>query len=225
MNTTFTSLLLLFNFIYNAMKIKPGFWILILLLFVSIGNTYSQNNKKDVDKYFSDHTSFTQRLWYGGGFNLGFSGGNSYSVFNFGLTPMVGYKILPSLSFGPRVGFDYTYLKGETAIGKKSTNLTTYSMGMFGRLKFLKVLFLHAEYDYESIESAYTDPYGYLLTDPNTNQIRTERTGQDDLLVGAGYNSGEGLFGYEISILYNFNVPVNSTKLPWDIRVGFTYKF
>lgn len=207
------------------MKIKPAYWILILTLLVSVGNTYAQSNKKEVDKYFDESGGFKHRLWYGGGFNLGFSGGNSYSVFNFGITPMVGYKVIPNLSFGPRVGFDYTYLKGETAIGKKSTNLTTYSMGIFGRLKFLKVLFLHTEYNYESIESAYTDFYGNLLTDPNTNQIRTERTGHDNFLAGAGYNSGEGLFGYEISLLYNFNVPVNSTKLPWDIRVGFTYKF
>ena len=209
------------------MKIKQGFWILVITFFVSLGTSYSQNNKKDVDKYFDDTRSFKDRLWYGGGFNLGYSSSDFYNVFNIGITPMVGYKVLPNLSFGPRFGIDYTYLKGYTTNGsRKGTDLTTYSVGVFGRLKFLKVLFLHAEYNYQSIEDPdWGGSYPYLSVDPNNNKVLTLRTGEDNLYAGVGYNSGEGLFGYEILVLYNFNVTENDYRNPFDFRIGFTYKF
>lgn len=185
---------------------------------------------KSVDKYFDESGGFVHKLWYGGGFNLGFAGGNTYSQFNVGITPMVGYKVLPFLSFGPRVGFDYTYIKGETdngvaLTGRKSANLTTYSLGIFGRAKFLRYFLIHSELNYQSIESAYVTQNGNLAYDANKDKVLTQRQNRENYLLGGGYNSGDGLIGYEILFLYNFSIPTSSPELPWDLRFGFTYKF
>lgn len=208
--------------------------VLIVIIFAALNPTSvfgQEKAKKNVDKYFDESGGFKHRLWYGGGFNLGFSGSNAYSQFNIGITPMIGYKVLPSLSFGPRFGIDYTYLKGETIEGsvlrgRRSTNLLNYSVGAFGRFKFLKFLFIHAEANYESTERAYVDQYsGYLAYDSNTGKILTDRIGDENYLAGLGYNSGDGLIGYEIVGLYNFSVPSDSPRLPFEFRFGFTYKF
>ncbi len=205
--------------------------ILFTMMFAAISNmSFAQSKaKKETDKYFDESGGFKHRLWYGGGFNLGFSGNNSYSQFNVGVTPMVGYKVLPFLSFGPRVGFDYTYIKGETfdgsALIRRSSNLTTYSMGVFGRAKFLRYFLIHSELNYQSIESAFIDQLGYLAYDAQNDKILTQREGRENYLLGGGYNSGDGLIGYEILFLYNFSIPTSSPQLPWDLRFGFTYKF
>lgn len=243
MNTTFTSLFLLFYHRTITMKMKSIFYLLIFGTLISLNSVNAQSgNKKEVDKYFDESGGFKHRLWYGGGFNIGYQGGDIYNLFSVGITPMVGYKIIPSVSFGPRVGFDYTYIKGDVVVnnngqpefvGRKSANLTNYSVGIFGRVKFLKVLFVHVETNYEStqnVELIAVSTGGfigqYLYGDiTNGNKIRTTRDGRNNTLAGLGYNSGEGLFGYEISLLYNFNVPENSAELPWDFRIGFTYKF
>ncbi len=205
-------------------------FLVIFLTFIS-SNTFAQfKSKKEVDKYFDESGGFKHRLWYGGGFNLGFSGNNVYSQFNFGITPMIGYKVLPALSFGPRIGFDYSYIKGETdngntLTGRKSANLTTYSIGVFGRLKFLKFFLLHSELNYQSIEQAFVTPSGNLAYDSNADKVLTSRAERENYLLGGGYNSGDGLFGYEILFLYNFSVPTSSPELPYELRFGFTYKF
>lgn len=215
------------------MLYKKRILILIFTLIFASFSTFiiGQNKgKKETDKYFDESGGFTHRLWYGGGFNLGFSGNNAYSQFNFGLTPMVGYKVLPFLSFGPRVGFDYTYIKGETdngsqLTGRKSANLTTYSLGVFGRVKFLRFFLIHSELNYQSIENAFVTNSGNLAYDSKTDKVLTQREGRENYLLGGGYNSGDGLIGYEILFLYNFSIPTSSPQLPWDLRFGFTYKF
>ena len=63
------------------------------------------NEKEELSK------DFVGRLWYGGGFNIGFGGYNGFSSFNFGLSPMVGYKIVRPLSAGVRVAYDFNSLK------------------------------------------------------------------------------------------------------------------
>src|SRR5690349_9643560 len=121
------------------MKIKYGFFLLTLILAVFTANLSAQSNKKDVDKYFDESGGFKHRLWYGGGFNLGYQGGSDYSIFNIGITPMIGYKIIPRVSFRPRLGIDYSYIKGEVLVldngqpvlvGRKSANLTSCSVGL-----------------------------------------------------------------------------------------------
>ena len=64
------------------------------------------------------------------------------------------------MSFGRVVGLTIQHIKGDVVgdnngqvvglLEGKSANLTNYSVGIFGRVKFLKVLFVHVETNCES---------------------------------------------------------------------------
>ncbi len=179
------------------------------------------------DEYFDD-SGFVNKLWYGGSFNLGFSGGNNQSFFAFGLAPMVGYKLIGDLvSVGPRVGFEYNHVRLQSFGGGpvyKASPLS-YSAGAFARVKPFRSFFAHFEYEYESAESTDPDRDGFIEVDQNGNII-TERVPFDNVYIGAGYNSSMGgLWGYEIMLLYNVNQPATTVASPFDIRFGLTYKF
>jgi hypothetical protein len=204
-----------------------------LTLFFALGvatdaDAQRRGKKKSskTDEYF-DEGGFVNNLWYGGGFTLGFTGGNNQSVFAFGLSPMVGYKFLGDIvSAGPRVGFEYNHIRvsqcGNCPVYK--TSPLSYSLGAFTRIKALPNVFGHIEYEYQNTESTDPDRDGFINIDPTDNSIITERVVFDNVYVGLGYNSG-GLFAYEIMILYNVNQPATTVESPFDLRFGFTYKF
>jgi len=180
------------------------------------------------DDYFDDSGNFASHLWYGGGFNLGFSGGNESSSFNLGITPMVGYKIINELSVGPVVGIQYNYLKG---IGGRdfqvhTGNALSWSAGVFARYKFLKTLFLHTEYGIENNEYFLVDRNGFLAQDPQTLELQTVREQFNNFYGGIGYNSGGDLIAFEMYVVYNFIDRLDDPNYnPFRIRFGFTYKF
>lgn len=184
-----------------------------------------KKKKKEQDEYFDESGGFVHRLWYGGSFNLGFSGGNGNNAFNLGISPMVGYKITDSFSAGPRIGVDYYLIKGTDNQGNiRNANLLSYSAGVFSRLKFLNMLFVHAEYEYQNREFLVTTASGFFLTEPN-GDLSTERDGVTKLHGGLGYNANNGAFGFELYALWNFLEPEDSFNLPISIRAGFTYQF
>ena len=199
------------------------FSLLTLLVAVAFTNdAYAQRKKKKsskTDEYF-DESGFVNKLWYGGGVNLGFTGGNNQSLFYFGLSPMIGYKILDDIiSVGPRVGFQYNHYRVQDFSGQVfKTSPLSYNVGMFSRIKAFPNFFAQLEYEYENNE--FVDG----TFNPNTGKLNTERQSFDNVYIGAGYNSG-GLFGYEILLLYNVNAPENTIDSPFDIRIGFTYKY
>lgn len=203
-------------------------WLALLLVAAVIHPAEAQSKKKKsgTDKYFDESgQKFTQKLWYGGNIGLGFNGGQDYSYFNISLFPMVGYKILRPLSVGPRVGVNYTYLKGLASDGNiHGVALTDYSVGPFARLKFLRYIFIHTEYEFVYQEILYGDQNGDLIWDTDNQKVYTERDTKSNLLAGLGYTSGQE-FSYEISLLYNFLEPEDSQNLPFYIRAGFTYRF
>jgi hypothetical protein len=174
-------------------------------------------SKSKSDVYFDESGGFKHRLWYGGGFNLGFNGGNGINTFALGVSPMVGYKIIGGLSAGPRVSFTYTSVK-SAFLNPSKLNLTEFSAGPFVRYKFFKNIFIQAEYEF--LRSYEEDPNtGSLLIDLNGKLIRQNR---ENKYVGIGYNSGS-LIGYEIGLFYNFDAPIY--KQNFDFRFGFTYNF
>ena len=181
------------------------------------------------DDYFDDSGNFASKLWYGGGFNLSFSGSNYYSAFNLGLTPMVGYKVIDELSFGPIAGIQYNYIKGTGSDNRiHKGDAISWSIGAFGRYKFLRTLFLHAEYGIENNEYVLLDSRGTLLIDPRdpNGGVLTVREQQNNFYGGIGYNSGGDLVAFEMYLLYNFIEPnVESINLPFILRFGVTYKF
>ncbi len=187
--------------------------------------TTKKKTTKKTDQYFDESGGFKHRLWYGGNFNLGLNSGNGSSIFAIGVTPMIGYKIIGGLSAGPRLGITYTSLKtvnSRNAIS--SVGLTDYSAGLFARYKALQNFFAHAEYEYLSQQFPGGDNYGRILLDVDGKAVKVRENRQNRYL-GLGYNSSDGLFGYEIMGLYNFNISDNTVESPFSIRFGFTYKF
>lgn len=175
------------------------------------------------DDYFDESGGFKHKLWYGGGFNINFSGNGVISAFNLGITPMVGYKITDRFSLGPRVGIQYNYFKG-IGIDNRTHKVEpiSYSLGAFTRYKLLDFLFVHGEFEHENTESFFVDNASRF--DVVDGEVNTFRESRQNAYLGLGYTSGS-IFAYEIYLLYNFLEPVDSQSLPFDIRIGFTYKF
>jgi hypothetical protein len=203
------------------------FGLMILgLTIVCQSGLYAQGGKKKTsknDEYFDDRGGFKHRLWYGGGFSLGFSGSGDcigcYSLFQLGLSPMVGYKLIGDLSVGPRVSFLYNNIRVRVGNGNvESVNPVSWSVGVFTRYKFLNFLFAHAEYGIENRVNS-------IGIDFNDKVVFT-RLQRNNAYLGLGYNGSSGsLWGFEIALLYNLNLPNNDIESPFDIRAGVTYNF
>lgn len=189
---------------------------LILCTFLqSLDAQRSRKSRRPVQ----EETSLVDKLWYGGGFALGFYGGSlsgaQSSEFFIGVSPMVGYKVTENLSFGPRM--EVALLTGRYDFGRGDVQKITavnYGAGLFGRLKFFNILFGHIEYGY--LNQAFP-----VLTNDG---LGTERVGSDQFLIGLGYNSGYP-FGSEIYIVYDLLAPEDTVDLPITFRFGFTYLF
>ncbi|MEO1623734.1 MAG: hypothetical protein AAFV25_01155 [Bacteroidota bacterium] len=208
---------------------------LFLLCFLIVGLNdadaqRSRNSRKRTsknDQYFDESGSLKSRLWYGGGFNLGFSGGNNINVFNIGLSPMVGYKIIEPVSIGPRVGIQYSSIKGIGSDGRTyKLRPISYSVGIFSRFKAFQNLFAQVEYEFESTENFFTEGsvLGTVLA-VRGGEVLKQRENRDNFYIGGGYNSGNGIFGYEIVLLFNLIDNGNNIELPIDLRFGFTWNF
>ncbi len=205
---------------------KIQFCLLFVLIFASF-SAFSQSKitkktTKSKAKTEKNTINLKERLWYGGSLNLG---GGSYSldqftpgnIFIIGLSPMVGYKFNKYLSAGPRIGWEYNYGRFDQQGTILKYSAADYSFGLFGRLKFLNVLFLHAEFN----RSSSTFITGAINAN---NKLETERVWDNHLLAGLGYNPG-GIMSYDLYLLWDFLAPKNTTNLPIQIRGGLTYNF
>lgn len=169
------------------------------------------------DEYFDESGGFAHKLWYGGGFNLGFSGNSFQSLFQLGISPMVGYKITEAFSIGPRASVQYNYFRINDGGRVLKASPITWSAGAFTRYKVLQNFFAHGEIAYQNELVSFNTSGNELIP------IRRTRT---SYFLGAGYNSGNGILGYEIYLLYNLNLPANLINTsPIDFRIGFTYNF
>lgn len=216
--------------------VKFSFLLVLFSLCFAIADADAQNYGKKkkkksktktktekVDEYFDESGNFASKLWYGGGFNLGFGGDNFSTSFVFGLTPMVGYKIVGDWSAGPIAGVQYNYLKMVAPTGRiHKGNSVSWSYGAFTRYKFLRNFFVHAEYGFDNDET-------FIAFDYDNSGFFTERTIYNNFFGGLGYNAGDGALGYEIYLVYNFidrdEDIFDSNYNPFNIRFGLTYKF
>jgi hypothetical protein len=153
------------------------------------------------------------KIWFGGNIGLGLSSSQFESLFLIGLSPMVGYKITPQFSVGPRLDVSYTYFGYRTGPDtKEHLNMFSYGIGPFARFKIIESIFIHGEYQIES--RAFP-----LITSGVLTKVRDI---QSNLFLGIGYNMG----GSEFVLLYNFYA---SNRLylqpPFDFRFGFNYNF
>lgn len=208
---------------------KKVFLFTLLAMIFSLAfsqDAMAQKGKKrssKTDSYF-DESGFANKLWYGGNFNLGFSGSGETNQFVFGLSPMVGYKLLNDIvSVGPRVGFTYNFIKGRGSdLFIHKVKPTSWSMGAFARVKPITNLFAHFEYEYANTKVVYLDQFGLLAV--QNGEVIVDKEIRDNFYVGLGYTSG-GLWAYEILLLYNVNAPDGDLELPFSFRFGITYKF
>ena len=203
------------------MKKIITFLILSLVIVTSLD---AQSRSRSRSRTQSKKIDWAERLWYGGGFNLGFSrsaiGSLSGNTFFVGVSPMVGYRIVHGLSVGPRIELQYFTGRFDETFGASQIfkyNSFTYGGGIFMRYKFLPILFTHFEYDYLSQESPVDVDYA-------RGEIISERFGESLFLIGGGYTSG-GILASEIYVLYDVLADDNTTNLPIQYRFGFTYNF
>lgn len=195
-------------------------------LFIGLDTLDAQNrrSRNSTDEYFDESGNFGHRLWYGGNINLWLVN----SAFNIGITPMIGYKVLEQVSFGPRFTIDYYQEKLRTNVNTTvNYRSTTWGVGLFGRAKVFQNFFAHIEAEYQNTAVPSRTANGSLQLDPDDqDEVLTQRINDNNFYIGAGYNSSAGgLFGYEIMILFNTTEGDNSERLPWDLRFGFTYNF
>lgn len=209
----------------NRTQHFPRFTSLLLLLgclFFAAQNAQAQfrvtDSKSKNKKGKKEAVPFKERLWYGGGINLGFSGFNGSSAFGFGVSPMVGYKIYGPFSAGPRLSVFFTSQKVQ---GFKAVNLFNTEAGLFLRARVFRGFFLQGEVANQWIQEPFE-----LRPDRTISKITFQRGAQ---YIGAGYNfaNGEGGAGSEIGIFYNFAIAndVNAYQAPWDYRFAFTWNF
>lgn len=194
--------------------------LLGLMLWMSTGaQVAAQQRERPTPKRFSD------QIWYGGSFGLGFVGGNQFSQFNFGIFPMAGYKLTPWFSVGPRLGVDYNYYKAPsaTSLKQRAVNVFGYYAGVFARARIYRSFFAQTEYGFDMGAFPRFTYSGLMEVDDNDRPVKHQVT-QEHGFIGLGYNSG-GTFASEILVLYDLLVAENSPLSPWNYRIGFTYRF
>jgi hypothetical protein len=198
--------------------------MILVLLFAFSNDTYAQRSKKKkkkstTDQYFDESGSLKTKLWYGGGFTLGYSGGTFERFFQIGISPMVGYKITDKLSAGPRVSFVYTNYRVQFGNDVLTANPVSWDAGVFARYRIIPMIFAQIEYQFEN------DIQGFDLN--SGNELETIRRKRSNFLAGLGYttSSAGSLLGWEILLLYNTTLPQNVLESPFIIRMGLTYNF
>ncbi|MEM1121825.1 MAG: hypothetical protein AAGJ18_15345 [Bacteroidota bacterium] len=197
-------------------QLAPSKKIIATFLFAAfliIGFSYDASAQRDRNRNRNDNTEdyFDEsgvggfRFWYGGGVGLNFGSGFNTSQFNFSLSPMVGYKLTPEFSVGPRVELAYSHIRVGGGNNVEKFNFIDYGIGAFTRYKLFTQFFAHAEYQIES-----------------RKLVQGGRISRNNFFFGGGYTSG-GQIGYEISVLWNFLE--DTADLPLDYRIAFTYNF
>jgi hypothetical protein len=215
---------------HHRNSLRPALLLTALLLAATLLSAQSRQRPTPREHPRAELLTFKDRLWYGGSFGLGFAGGQNFSQFNIGVFPMVGYKVVPWFSIGPRLGLDYNYYKApgvNPATGAfrsgVSAHVFGFYAGIFARAKIYRWIFAQAEYGVDMGAFPEIDLAGRLRMDDNFKAVK-RRINQEQGLVGLGYNSG-GQFATEILLLYDLLLPENSFLTPWNYRIGFTYNF
>lgn len=153
--------------------------------------------EKEREKYNSS-TPLKDRIFFGG--NLGLTFGDVTLI---DISPLVGYKITPSLIAG--VGFTYQYYEDKRYTPAYQSNV--YGTRLFGRYYTPIHIFFHTEYEWLTYK-------GYDLHNP---PMITE----NNFYVGGGYSQQiGGRAGVEILILYNLNQGPNSLYANPILRMG-----
>lgn len=159
--------------------------------------------------------------------NIGFY--NNY--FTFGLSPNVALRIGDEVAVGFMLKAQYIY---ERFPQYGNLKISTFNLGptLFARYKpiwnvetatpFLRGLFIQAEYERALLARPKIDDLGNVIVEGN--RIVTERPGEDYMYVGIGSSFGYP-FSTFVSIHYNILDKATATRIPFDYRIGITYRY
>jgi len=172
----------------------------------------TERSERDDRRNAFQSLPFKDRLWYGGNLGLGFGSSQFRSDFNINIAPMVGYKITPNWSAGPRLDLGYFDTRFNFGTRVDRYNSFVFGGGVFTRYKVIWDVFIH-------VESGFFE-FPLLGTDLSGNPTVFKQV-QNPVYVGLGYNAGGG----EILLLYDVAAPGNAIVQPWDLRFGFTFNF
>ena len=188
---------------------------LLIFITISLVNGQASSGLKYQKQPTKEPSVISGKIWYGGGLNLGFSGQSGLNVLQLGASPMVGYKIIPRWSVGPRVSFLASRYSGKYFINKITP--INWGVGVFTRVKVISAIFAHAEY--EIANQAFVSADG--------PKLYVDRLQQNNVYVGGGYSSGQGNTRFEIVALYNLQTPESTLYYisPFTFRFGFTVNF
>lgn len=173
---------------------------------------YGQANKKKKKK---DETEFIDKLWVGGAINNNLRFGGGY--FAFGLTPMVGYELVPNVSIGPFVRLDYHYERLAGPRPYYRYEAFDIGPGVFARVDVFKNFFGQIEFEHAYVKIPLENCSGVDCYDSN-RKAKTETEVQNYVYIGAGYATGENV-RYGVSIHYNVLDDFNYIRIPWDYRI------
>ena len=147
-----------------------------------------------------------KRFYFGGDVSFNFG---SYT--RIGIYPMVGFKILPKLSVGVKIG--YEYIKDKRYAEDYETS--NYGWSVFSRLRILRNLYAHAEY-----QSVNYDLYN-SSGDSNREWVNF-------LLLGGGYSQPlGGNVRLNAQVLFDVLQAENSPYKAWEpvVSVGISVGF
>lgn len=199
------------KFIKNILKLLI-FVILPLHFFVLRAQDYpyavDEKEKKEENRRENVKTSLSDRIYFGGNFNLLF-GLNTIIE----LSPIVGYRITDEFSVGG--GLIYTYFRRQIT-PQYSVSGTGYGGRAFARYDLRTDLLRGATIapyaEYESLNYEFRDSFG----------ITVPRRWYGSLFVGAGLIQPIGRGSINIFLLYNLTWQENSIyPTPFVYRVGF----
>jgi len=126
------------------------------------------------------------------------------SALSIGFKPSVGYKLLPWLHSGLALKYKYYFVNITNA---PDFSYHDYGVGLFTRAVFLNQFYAQLEYDLNSFE-AYT----------------LDREFRSGFMLGGGYFSGFGRWGYGAQALFELNEGLRDyDTFPLEIWIGVHY--
>ncbi len=168
------------------MKIRSV--IMGLLLIVGVTAVQAQYRAPKSNSYSKQNSSFTDRLYFGGGGGL--SGGNQY--LNVSVSPLVGYKFTESFSSGLQLTYQYVKFANASA--------NNFGGGPFANYVIAKKFMIYSQYEYMSYElyNGFGEKFrfngrswfaGIGWNSPLNDHVSFQVLALYDLIYGTGENS------------------------------------
>lgn len=197
--------------------------ISLFLAFIAISSSaFGQryDNRPAQPQQPANSGGLSDKIFYGGNLILNFGSSNTYQEFNIGVSPLIGFKVFPGFSVGPKGTIIYSNIRlrnqGAGLPDAQESNVT-WAVGAFARYRFIPQLFAHIEYELEEVPFLFYDGNG---------DLSTQRVRRDNFFIGGGFYSG-GRVGVEILALYNVINTTNDfyNRSPFVIRFGIVAGF